>query len=62
MQKYEDVIKEAKNAFRNVKRTESEKRTARKNMKPFKKMVGFVDGMREILVYRCEFDMMEKKR
>ena len=45
------VLADAKKAFQDVERSPYEKRKDTTKKKPFKKMVGFIDGMKEITVW-----------
>ena len=51
---FEEVLRDAKKAFQSIERTEYERngRKRREKLKPFFKDVGYIDGMKKVLVWR----------
>ncbi|MFK5937699.1 MAG: hypothetical protein QM497_04790 [Sulfurimonas sp.] len=48
---FKEVLKEAKEAFKDIQRTEYEKYHVH-NLKPCLREVGFIDGMKQIVCYK----------
>jgi len=51
---FEEVLRDAKKAFQSIERTEYERNgiKRREKLKPFFKDVGYIDGMKKVLVWR----------